>query len=267
MAFKKNHILIFQIYVLIISYDFLKVKEKKYETVGTTSHMLARTMHILAASSGNLQPFRNPIRTGSIMNTIPGNNPAINANKNGTNNPSTTTNASNIKSTPEIENATQSASEQQQQANNTTTTTSSNTGNNKVVSNGGHKRSPRSLDKHQSAASDHWTGGLCGGQENSSHNSPPPPPSSTPTVLSENHLHERLPVPASVAVAASVELAVANPPPPITKSPMAAAATACSTTSKNNSEVTTVLLQPAMKNHVVYSIDSKPKHLVEGSAL
>ena len=48
----------------------LQVKEKKYETVGTTSQMLAASMRIMAASSVNLQPFRNPIRSTSIMSSL-----------------------------------------------------------------------------------------------------------------------------------------------------------------------------------------------------
>ena len=48
----------------------LQVKEKKYETVGTTSQMLAASMRIMAASSVNMQPFRNPIRSTSIMSSL-----------------------------------------------------------------------------------------------------------------------------------------------------------------------------------------------------
>ena len=43
-----------------------QVKEKKYETVGTTSKILASTMQIMAASSVSLQPFRR----GSIFSNF-----------------------------------------------------------------------------------------------------------------------------------------------------------------------------------------------------
>lgn len=47
-----------------------QVKEKKYETVGTTSQMLAASLRIMGASSVSMQPFRNPIRSGSVMSSM-----------------------------------------------------------------------------------------------------------------------------------------------------------------------------------------------------
>ena len=38
--------------------------------MGTTSQMLAASMRIMAASSVNMQPFRNPIRSTSIMSSL-----------------------------------------------------------------------------------------------------------------------------------------------------------------------------------------------------
>ena len=42
-----------------------QVKEKKYETVGTTSRLLAASMHMMGASNvnGNTQPFKTPIQS------------------------------------------------------------------------------------------------------------------------------------------------------------------------------------------------------------
>ena len=59
-----------RIYRIQNEIHFLQVKEKKYETVGTTSQMLAASMRIMAASSVNMQPFRNPIRSTSIMSSL-----------------------------------------------------------------------------------------------------------------------------------------------------------------------------------------------------
>jgi hypothetical protein len=53
-------------------YYMLQVKEKKYETVGTTSQMLASTMRVMAASSVTLQPLRNPTKTTSFMSNLTG---------------------------------------------------------------------------------------------------------------------------------------------------------------------------------------------------
>ena len=47
-----------------------QVKEKKYETVGTTSQMLAASLRIMGASHVNMQPFKNPIRSTSIMSSM-----------------------------------------------------------------------------------------------------------------------------------------------------------------------------------------------------
>ena len=46
------------------------MKEKKYETVGTTSQMLAASLRIMGASHVNMQPFKNPIRSTSIMSSM-----------------------------------------------------------------------------------------------------------------------------------------------------------------------------------------------------
>ena len=58
------------VFINTFIHSFLQVKEKKYETVGTTSQMLAASMRIMAASSVSLQPFRNPIRSSSIMSSL-----------------------------------------------------------------------------------------------------------------------------------------------------------------------------------------------------
>ena len=51
-------------------FEYFQVKEKKYETVGTTSQMLAASLRIMGASHVNMQPFKNPIRSTSIMSSM-----------------------------------------------------------------------------------------------------------------------------------------------------------------------------------------------------
>ena len=191
---------------------YFQVKEKKYETVGTTSHMLANTMRIMAASSVSLTPFRNPVRNGSFMNTI-----------------STKKEDASAKNNPAKNNP-----EDKSQSSGVITDTGTNTGSKVVISNGMNQNTGRSPKSNQDIGTT----------------------AAPDIILSEDNNDTTNPkVPGS------------NPPSYTTTSNKVGKKSTSRGEASNKSEVTTVLLQPAMKNHVVYSIDSKPKHLVEGSAL
>ena len=182
--------------------------------------MLANTMRLMA-SSASLQPFRNPIRTGSFMNTYMAKQEA------------TSKNGEDVshESSHEVPSVLKDA-------------------NNKLVSNGGRKcasvvvTSPNNTSTNKQSESE--------------------------TILSDPSINENT----KKVTAAAPGIGIMGGTPPaanITRGTTMMTATAATTTPStalnSKREVTTVLLQPPMKNHVVYSIDSKPKHLVEGSAL
>ena len=180
---------------------YFQVKEKKYETVGTTSHMLANTMRIMAASSVSLTPFRNPVRNGSFMNTLSTKKEDASAKNNPAKNPEDKSQSSGV------------------------ITDTGTTGSKVVISNGMNQNTGRSPKSNQDIGT------------------------APDIILSEDNDN------------------TTNPPSYTTSNKVGKKSATSRGEASNKSEVTTVLLQPAMKNHVVYSIDSKPKHLVEGSAL
>ena len=177
--------------------------------------MLANTMRLMA-SSASLQPFRNPIRTGSFMNTYMAKQEATS--KNGED----VSHESSLEVPTVLKDA-----------------------NNKLVSNGGRKCASVVVSSPNNTTNKH---------------------SESESILSDPSTKLTAAAAPGIGIMGSTP-AAGN----ITRGTAMMTATAATTTPStaltSKREVTTVLLQPPMKNHVVYSIDSKPKHLVEGSAL
>ena len=188
--------------------------------------MLANTMRLMA-SSASLQPFRNPIRTGSFMNTYIANKEAHPSKNGGTGGEESHESFSETPAGP--------AASLLKDANN------------KLVSNGGRKCASVVV----TSASPNDTNRQ----------------SESETILSDPpSVNEKNKKVATAAPAAPGIGGVMGGTTPAAATNVTRGTTMMSATASKR-EVTTVLLQPPMKNHVVYSIDSKPKHLVEGSAL
>lgn len=246
--------------LLNYSTDRRRVKEKKYETVGTTSQMLAASLRIMGASHVNMQPFKNPIRSTSIMSSMARKNSTDNSQQQHQNpeNPeqNTTTSSSNPKSG--FNNGNPVNPVELQQDPNTATNSMSPTistsppllphGPDSLNSKIGLPHGPDSLNSRTGLLPTTITTTSNGGQKIAMIDQVESNCSFTDHNNGTSRLNSNMP-------------------------PVLPAADAIISEDLETSKVTTVLLQPEnccrvrTANHVTYSIDTKPKHTVRGSPL